>query len=266
MKRNELMKEYRDVINNILIDFYKFRNKVGRKNKYNNFTYIKYILRVLFFGELWDTFSCPSCINRSTIKKKFYLWKKNGIFKLAYEQMFSLYAKNKKFKNLFIDSTCIQNINCSNIFVSYYHKIKSKKQIKVSIISTDKNIPLCYDITNPKVHDSNIEPIITKLRKIPNIKFAKNAKLIGDKGYIRKKKNYNIKNVRTTLITPKRKNQKSRNNKKTKKILKKRYVVEQTFSHLKRSYKRLQMVYDRNLENYETFLLMALTCQLIRKM
>ena len=51
---------------------------------------------------------------------------------------------------------------------------------------------------------------------------------------------------------------------KEQKLLKKRFVVEQCFSHLKRTYKRLKLCVDRHIKNYETFLIMAFTCQIIR--
>jgi hypothetical protein len=41
------------------------------------------------------------------------------------------YSKNRTFKLLFIDSTCIQNMNCSdNNHNKYYYKIKVKDKLK----------------------------------------------------------------------------------------------------------------------------------------
>jgi hypothetical protein len=267
MNRKQLMNKFKHIINNTLIDFYKDKIILGRKNKFNNFFYIKYIFRVFFFGDLWETFNCPSYVDRTTFRKKFCLWRDLGIFTTAFNEMRSLYCNKKKFKNMFIDSACIQNMNCSSNNVAYYHKIKSKKQIKLSIITTENNIPLCHVISNPVIHDSKfIEPLVSQLRTNKIIKLQNNAKIVGDKGYITKKKKYNVKNKKVTIVTPKRKNQLSRNNKKNKILLKKRYVVEQTFSHLRRTYRRLQLIYDRNIKNYETFLIMAFTCQIIRKL
>ena len=52
--------------------------------------------------------------------------------------------------------------------------------------------------------------------------------------------------------------------KKEKKLLKKRYLVENCFASIKNSYKRIRHIYDRKIKNYKTFFIMALTCQLIR--
>ncbi len=51
MIRNTVIKHYKKLLLDILVDFYNFRPKVGRKNKYNLHTYINYIFRVFFFGE-----------------------------------------------------------------------------------------------------------------------------------------------------------------------------------------------------------------------
>ena len=78
-------------------------------------------------------------------------------------------------------------------------------------------------------------------------------------------KKYNVNKVKVTLIVPKKINQKLRYNEINNKLLNKRFTVEQTFSHIKRTYRRLQLIYDRDIKNYETVLLMAFTCQIIRK-
>ena len=74
MKRFTLINKYKhilnDVINNLTLNK---KDKRGRHNKFENYFYLNYILRILFYGEFWNTFDCKSC-DRSTIRKKFYLW------------------------------------------------------------------------------------------------------------------------------------------------------------------------------------------------
>jgi hypothetical protein len=88
--------------------------------------------------------------------------------------------------------------------------------------------------------------------------------LVGDKGYINKCIKHRLfkNNKLIKLITPLIKNQ--RGHKKNKHTLKKRFKVEAVFGIIKRTYKRLQLIYDRNIKNYETFLIMALTCQFLK--
>ena len=261
MKRETLIKKYAHILDEIIKETIK--HKIGRKNKYDNFVYLNYIFRVFFYGENWCNIVITHKIDISTIRKKFYLWRDNDIFKKAFEKMFLLYSKNRTFKQLFIDSTCIQNMNCSSEICKYYCKIKSKKQIKLSIICDNNNVPVSHEIHNPQIHDSKmIKPLIKKLE----VNLKKNSNLIGDKGYITKQRKYMRKGKSIKLIVEPRKNQKKTMSNKDKKIYKLRYKVEQTFSHLKRSYKRINVVTDRKIINYETFIIMAITCQFIRKM
>jgi hypothetical protein len=251
MKRKTLIQTYSHLLDKYINE--NIKNTKGRKNKFNNFVYINYILRVLIFGDTWCNLVITHDIDESTIRKKFYYWRDKGIFDLAYQEMAQKYSKNRTFKLLFIDSTCIQNMNCSdNNDNKYYYKIKSKRQVKVSIICNNNNIPVSYEIHNPRNHDSTmIKPLIDKL----TINLKNNTNLVGDKGYICKKKKYMKKGKVINLIVEPRKNQKKIMNDKEKKIYKLRYKVEQTFSHLKRSYKHISMINDRKLNNFKTFFL-----------
>ncbi len=83
--------------------------------------------------------------------------------------------------------------------------------------------------------------------------------LVADKGYI-KNDNYinNIKNDNyITLITPLRVNSKKEINNNI--LLKERYKVEHFFSLLKRGYKRISIINDKTLINYNNFLNIAIS-------
>jgi hypothetical protein len=63
----------------------------------------------------------------STICKKFYKWYRLGFFNYAYTIMFNKYNMNRTFKNMFVDSTIIQNYNGSDSnYINYYYMIVSK--------------------------------------------------------------------------------------------------------------------------------------------
>ena len=257
MKREILMKHYK----NVLLDVIKIFDvhKLGRKNKYTTDFYIDNIFRILFYGECWNTFKCNKC-DRSTIRKKFYKWKNLDIFTIAYNLLFNKYAKHRTFRELFIDSTIIENLNCSEMIGRYY-KIKTKNQFKISVICDNNRVPLVYKISNPAHHDNTfIKPLICDLK----CNLHDMSKLMGDKGYITKHKNIQHKNKKVTIVYPYRVNQKKHNNQQNKKLLKKRYIVEQLFSHLKRTYRRLKYGFDRYMVNYNTFFIMACACQIIR--
>ena len=85
--------------------------------------------------------------------------------------------------------------------------------------------------------------------------------LVADKGYI-KNDNYinNIKNINNiTLITPLRVNSKKEINNNNNILLKERSKVEHFFSLLKRGYKRISIINDKTLINYNNFLNIAIS-------
>jgi hypothetical protein len=273
MLRDRLIKLFsRMILDELKIYYLNKKEPRGRKNKLELSVYIKYIMRVLFFGEFWSTLNCPEC-DPSTIRKKFYLWRDAGIFDNIYEQLFRIYCKNTVFKKLFVDSTVVVNKNCSNDdLIDYYYKTASKQQLKIHVICDSNRVPVVAEITNPNVHDSKA---CREMIKDISFRVSDESYIIGDKAYIIKrrvrkipykhiKRNTNRKNDKIKVIAPYRKNQKKTNTETEKECFKKRSVVEHCFAHLKNCYKRLQLIYDKKIENYDCFLIMGITCQMIK--
>jgi poly-beta-hydroxyalkanoate depolymerase len=87
---------------------------------------------------------------------------------------------------------------------------------------------------------------------------CKKVNLIGDKGYIRSKKDKNeiMKKYNTKVIHPNRKNQKENTTNNHKKLLKDRYVIENVFANLKR-FNRICIRRDRLAVTFKGFLFLA---------
>jgi len=257
MKRTELIEIYKKVLMDIINA--KYVHKFGRKNKYDNEYYLNKIFEVLFFGVCWEDFNNKG-ICESTIRKKFYKWRDDHIFIAAYKIILKEYTKQRIIKELFIDSTIIENANCCELIDKYY-KVKTKNQFKISVICDNNRVPLSYAISNPKPHDVTfVKPLIENL----DCHLKKDTFVVGDKGYITNDPIIKQKNIKITIVAPKRKNQKKVFDSHNEYLLNKRYKIEQLFSHLKRTYRRLKYCYDRYIKNYETFLIMGITCQIIR--
>ena len=237
--------------------------KRGRKNKFDYVFYLQRMIKILISNTNWNCLDFEDTYDCSTIKnkKKFYKWRDLGFFNYAHTILFNKYKQNRTFKNLFVDSTIIQNYNGSNKeYINYYYKIVSKKQMKISVICDNNKIPLVWELSKPQKAD--IKGCIDMIPKL-NVNLKKKSYVIGDKGYIVKKKYYRNKNKNIKIISNKRKNQLKQNTEKEKKLLNNRYIVEHCFGSLKSSYKRIRHIYDRNIENYDTFFTMAVTCQII---
>jgi transposase len=264
MIKSDIIPVYKELLIEI-INTFESERVMGRKNKFPINFYLDPIIDILFEGCTWNYVKHNSKINISTIKKKFKSWQNNGIFIIAHKLLLNKYCNIMSIDELLIDSSCIQNNNCSDELLGYYYKIKCKKQIKLSILCTPNNSVLAHHLSNPKEHDSQHIPILIDKLKSSNININNNCKIIGDKGYIANKTHYKVNKKNVNIITPKRKNQKSKHYSKNINCLKRRYIVEQTIAHLKKTYRRLALIYERNISTYESFLVMAFTCQIIRK-
>ena len=81
--------------------------------------------------------------------------------------------------------------------------------------------------------------------------------LIGDKGYIMNNTDKKVsKELKVTIITPKRKNQKEKNTESEKNKLKKRYKVENMFQKIK-TYNRVLIRRDKLIATYMGFVYLA---------
>jgi hypothetical protein len=191
-----------------------------------------------------------------------------------------------------------------DVDVKHYYKIASKKMIKLHTITDSNNVILSYAVTNPHIHDSKmVKPLINKL----TVNLKSKAYLIADAGYCRKQtvyrgkqiKNKNVnKNVK--LIYAYKRTAKKKHSLSDKKLLNKRYIVEQSYGHLTRTYNKLLLIFNppglcpnshsscsqaHTKNHYNAFvcelanmscanwgeapvesITMAITCQFIRKM
>jgi len=236
-----------------------YKKPIGRPNKYDYYFYIKHIINITINGLSWNKLGLLLEINTDLIRKKYNKWVNLGIFTKANNIILNQYNKYNTYNSLFIDSTNIINFSGSLDF-GYNIKNKNKKSIKISALIDHNKIPHLIDISKGSIHDAKImESIITN--KLNNNKKLLN--LVADKGYIKNeqyiktlKDNNNI-----TLITPLRINSKNNNiiNNDHNLLLKERYKVENFFSLLKKGYKRISIINDKILTNYNGFLNIAMS-------
>jgi transposase len=187
------------------------------------------------------------------------------IFTLAYKYFIEQYLVFKKrISGLFIDSTVIQNINCAEKLGTNM-KFKGKKSVKVTSLVTDDTITVAFSVDKSNIHDSKITvPVIDKLPNLIKLTYHNPVYVVGDKGYISKGTKKILKKRNLILVYPNRKNAKEKTVQRYKKKLKKRFNVESSYSHLKRTYHRTRLVIDSKISNFTTFIEMAYTCEIIK--
>lgn len=226
-------------MNKFLIELIKFyinkipnKNTKGRKNEKDIEHYIEVIYKVLRFGSQWKNINSP--LHYTTYHKKFIKLNNNNLFQnvfyiiiklLKYENILN----NDFLKDLYIDSTMIKNIRGVE-FLGSNHYNRNRKGNKVSIVVTKNGIPLGMPLSTSNIHDINlVEDTIDDVK----IKIV-GSRLGDDKGYISKKLKDKLKNEKNIdLVTNLRDNSKESLKDNEKIFLKRRHIVENTFSWLK---------------------------------
>ena len=145
------------------------RTNTGRKNKYDNFFYIKRILDYLINGVSW--YKMQSSLEEygitvDAIRKKFNKWIEIGVFSKAFSDFVTVYGKRNsdKIKEMFMDAAVIKNVTARENITGFCKKMPNKRSSKATIICDRNKIGLSVVVTGSKEHDSkHIEKCIDKL-------------------------------------------------------------------------------------------------------
>lgn len=229
-------------------------NKSGRNHKLDFNHYLDTIIYVLRTGISWSSLKVP--LHYSTYYKFFIKLINKNVFNITHTLLCNLYKStySKTFKELFIDSSMIKNINGSE-FLGRNHYDRFRKGNKITVLVDKIGFPVSVHISTSNIHDSTLIKDTINCSKVKIIK----TKIIGDKGYINKSFNDNPEHNK--LICPVRKNQKRANTNKELLLLDKRHIVENFFSWLKK-FRRVQQRYDKKIKVFTNFVYLA-TCMII---
>jgi hypothetical protein len=250
-----------DTKNEIILKVINYLNPNKYKVRYTDDHYLKYINLMLNSRVNWcnlkDEFIELKEYHYKTIYNKFIKWSSMGVFKISYEIMMKI---NYKFNtsnsiDLYIDSTFINNSKGSSC-VGINPQYTKKKVTKISALCDEnKNILSILEINSPTIND-----VKTIQNTIDNIcvNVNKSICIVGDKGYLNKKKRYTYKNNKNKVQVhcPHRKNMKEKTPSATKKKLKKRYIIEHVFKDLKK-YNRIYLRKEKDIKHYMSFMYLA---------
>lgn len=244
-----------DKLKQLLFLLYKGLNKhsSGRylKKEFNH--YLDVILMVLNTGMAWRQITLNE-LHYTTYYKFFIKLIRLDLFNLAYKIVLLCHHKHNsnQLDTLFIDSTLIKNINGSQL-LGKNPCDRGRNGNKITVIVDKFGIPVSIHLASANIHDSQL--INTSINK-SSIKLI-NCKIVGDRGYINEKIKMDLsKNDNINLIYPYRNNQKKGNSRENIQLLKKRHIVENFFSWLKRR-KRIQQRYEKKYINYLNFVYLA---------
>ena len=260
-----------------------FKDSSFRRNvKYTIEDYVIGIIDVLKNYQSWNSYNGK--INSDTLRKKYNEWCKLGIFEDAYKSSLEKYLKTTKIteelKYQSIDSTFVEDINGSS-FASHNslykrRKGEASKGIKVSSIVTTNGIPISVNINTGKDYDSKILPkVVNNITIDSNTNKYKNHNrykqyFLADKGYDSKENN-NLLLAKgyTPVIAQNKRNIKNKKlirkfNQKQKEIYKKRNIVENYHSWIKK-FPKIKCLYEHKIEYYRGLLLVGISIIINRR-
>jgi transposase len=270
------IKEFEAVVDEVLPS----KKKSFQHNlKYSVKDYLLGITEVLKTGVSWNSYK--GLIKGNTLNKKHILWSSCNIYSIFYERVLTKYInsvpKTKEFKYISVDSTFILDKKGSEAsgFNSYYGKKKKGKGIKVTNIVTATGIPIASSFDPGNCNDAPLfDKVIDNMAVNTNsLKYVNNNRykqyLSADKGYDSKKIRKKIKKRGFIPVIPRNKRNCKKNTVpsltvKEINILKKRHIVENYFSWIKKM-RRVEYLYEKNIKNYEGFYFLAMSLLIIRK-
>ena len=190
------------------------------------------------------------------------------MYEKLYEKNLEEYLKvdrEEKIKILSIDSTFIENKNgIDETGRNIYYK--NKRGRKITAIVDTQGVPLILDVSEGNRHDCKLfDETFDKLKKSKEIKINPKKKyFLADKGYDSEKIRDDLKKMKYIPIIPKRKGVNSSLKKKEIKIYRKRIIVENTFSWIKR-YAKVDRIDEKSKRSYEGLLMMATSIIIFNK-
>lgn len=250
-------------------------NKVTKNTKYKIDMIIRIIVFVLKYAIPWravEKLKIADGIHWNTVYKTFRKIVNDNLIEDCYRKKLNEYLKSKpvtKLKEQYTDTTNIQNKYGSE-GVGRNVCCKGKNITKISTITDSSGIAISIGTYEGNRHDSEI--FIDQMndeKKRMTDKEVKNKTMMADKGYdsskvrkILQEKGY------STIIAYNKRNTKNQAkirklNEKEKKKYKNRVRVEYLFMKLKR-FRRIDIRYDRDKKMYDTFVLMASLCTLLK--
>jgi len=261
MKLNiSLAETIKKIIDNdpVLGNLYK---KVHPHTKYSLDDILDELLYFLKTGCSWC--DLRSKINKNTLYWHFHRFSENNIFLKTFHFIRDHYLKICNSSIQIIDTTCIWNkFGCNRISRNKFYKNKNCN--KISLITDSFGIPLSAILDSGNIHDLHfISPHIDDL--IIPLSYIKNkTTLLADKGYVSKKHKEYLSSYNYDIVYPMKKNMKT-NLSFDKKQYKLRINIEHTFSKLK-SFKHIQMRYDKYFSTYSSFVFFALSILISRNL
>jgi transposase len=231
---------------------------------------------ILITGASWRSLNLSIFYNLNIKWQSFYYhfikFSKANVFKNFYMSLLTAYFKNNKsgkLKYLSVDTSFIKNYCASNVAFNGY--CKKKKLSKLSLIVDSYGIPISALLAEGNHHNfklmySNLNNLFIPI-KTPSNKYNNKHKryMLADSIYYSHDIVIKLNDMNINPIIARKKNSLRRFTFSEKCILKKRMIVENTFSWIFNC-KRTNGRYDKSTNSYMSFLFMSLIKIIIKRL
>jgi transposase len=238
----------------------KFYLKSFSHTKYSLNNILTAILYVLKTGIAWRDLMFP--IHWQSVFFHFRRLCKYSVFNKFFYFLRNNYLATRSPGVQLVDSSFILN-KTGREHIARNKFFKSKNCNKLSLITDADGTPLSVFCGLGNLHDLNITDFHFNDLFVICGKH-KSVTLLADKGYISKQFTDKLKNCNYTLMVPHKSNMKPFENFDAH-LYKQRIHVEHTFSKLKQ-FKRIQLRYDSSLSAYDSFVFLACSILILRKL
>lgn len=244
------------------------KEEYKRNKKHTTRDYTRGIIEVVSNNISWRRYNGKICGKVLNNKHNYYC--KLGVYDEIYNRMLGEYlekTKKETLKILSVDSTFIENKNgTDNLGRNTYYK--NKRGRKITTIVDTKGVPITVDISEGNRSDYKLfDKAMHKLKESKLLeKMSGKGVFLADKGYDSEKIRDDVRKMGYDPIIARRKNKRNAESIKKAEIktYRKRIIVENSFSWLKR-YARVDRIYEKKNKSYEGIVKIAISIIIYNK-
>ena len=247
-----------------LVDVFDRLDPQKRQRKLSNHDALRQCCYILKTGIPWRYAPITTC-SYSTVYKRFLSWVDRGVFEQAWRELMALYSKRRLstdphwFKELFIDTTMIKNVGGVD-GLGKNPTDRGRLATKLSVLVDNAMVPVSCEFFPANRNDCmtaipTVKSICCPIRRDNRY----TATIVGDKGYISKSIETDLRPMKLKLLTPYKKNARKPRAHSNAELgsLKQRHKVENLFCRLDK-FRKIHCRHEKSLMSYRALTLLGM--------
>jgi len=216
-------------------------------------------------------------VGPDALRKRFKMWVELGIPQKVWHDITTFYMSEKiktdetAFKNIFIDATLVKN-DCGEDCVGRNPTDRGRKGSKISLCCSSDMVAIGFSFTGANRHDiTEVENVINSIPAPLKTDNRRSNNLIADKAYASETVKKNLwNNMKLRIVRENKKTKKNPNpdplSKQDQALIRKRFIIENFFGALKKTYNRFRLRKERFLNNFKGMFYLAVSMMSLSQM